>query len=638
MSAAFQVFHLPRSTAISSNLTLIAGARVRFFLTTTVTPTPVYQDSGLITPHTQPVEADSAGRLPPIYLDPSIVYRVTFTDGANVEIYPAVDPVNDQALSASAIIAVLTASASQQSALNDLLQAESDATKRTVAEIALSITVVNYAYVPGEVDRYVINTEPGVTNTLTGWNAAAKLAKNTGCDLVFGRTWPYLVTGPIDLTCDAGADDFGFTVRNIGQAAAHTTNSPGYPSILANHTGHIFDCSGAPAINWVGVTAGTLTAGSTPKTCWFMARNSASSSQIHRFDKCRFIGKCSKAVIYNYGSENDSYDECVFYNYATDAGSRVGIWTAANVLSLSSTFITIATGTKPTTAHYINGGVWIHGAGGATSDVWYLEGATSFNIDSPFTLCTDGVATRGRSLLYIDTTNGPTNLVHLKGIQSEYGSFTCQYGIYIGDAVATVAEWTIEGCNLSANTSKIAAHANVVLDSFHMRGINSSGGTGNISIPGTLQNSDIMEYSTNITIANSTRNNLFVSIPNLTVTTRDGDNWLGPDDSLTWTPNTGALTITGALTVSNKTVHYNGREVTVTVTLQAATSIVCAAGTAITGLPRAVAVGNGVVHIRNITDTTAIAGGHVSGTSIKLPAINETTDELAISVTYFVAA
>lgn len=100
---AHQLFKLPRPTAISNNLTLVAGAKVGFFLTATSTPTDSYQDSALTTPHTNPVVADAAGRLPAIYLDPSIIYRITFTDSADVEIYPAIDPANDQVISQAII-------------------------------------------------------------------------------------------------------------------------------------------------------------------------------------------------------------------------------------------------------------------------------------------------------------------------------------------------------------------------------------------------------------------------------------------------------------------------------------------------------------------------------------------------------
>lgn len=150
---AHQLFSLPRPTAISSNLTLVAGAKVGFFLTGTSTPTNTYQDSALTTPHANPVVADSAARLPAIYLDPSIVYRITFTDSADVEIYPAIDPANDQVLSQAIIGGYLY--------------------PRTAAEIAEGVTPTNYAYPPGHVYRYGTNTTPGTTDMSAAFASAA---------------------------------------------------------------------------------------------------------------------------------------------------------------------------------------------------------------------------------------------------------------------------------------------------------------------------------------------------------------------------------------------------------------------------------------------------------------------------------
>lgn len=176
---AHQLFQLPRSTAISNNLTLIAGAKVGFFLTTTSTPTNSYQDSALTTPHTNPVVADAAGRLPAIYLDPSIQYRITFTDSENVEIYPAIDPANDQILTQAIFNAYL---------------ALSDPYKRTAAEIAAGVTPTNYAYREGHVLRYGTNTTPGTTDMTTAFQNAALVSLNP-----YAPPGLYLVTGSIPL-------------------------------------------------------------------------------------------------------------------------------------------------------------------------------------------------------------------------------------------------------------------------------------------------------------------------------------------------------------------------------------------------------------------------------------------------------
>jgi hypothetical protein len=151
---AYQLFHLPRALAISSNLTLQAGAKLYFFENATSTPQNTYQDAGLATPHAHPVVADAAGKFDPIYLDPSLVYRVTLTDSAGVvqDGYPK-DNVNDQTLSSVIIATTL------------------DSLKRTAAEIAAGVTPTNYAYWPGYVRRYG-GVGDGVADDTTAVNAA----------------------------------------------------------------------------------------------------------------------------------------------------------------------------------------------------------------------------------------------------------------------------------------------------------------------------------------------------------------------------------------------------------------------------------------------------------------------------------
>lgn len=175
-----QLFHLPRPTAISSNLTLVAGAKVGFFLTGTSTPTNTYQDSALTTPHTNPVVADSAGRLPAIYLNPSIVYRVTFTDASDVEIYPTIDPANDQVLS-QAIIDVYFS----QAISNGLLY------PRTTTEIAEGVTPSNYAIPSHDAIGHVLPQRynvvgDGTTNDYAAMVIADGVAAAAGATLVLG--------------------------------------------------------------------------------------------------------------------------------------------------------------------------------------------------------------------------------------------------------------------------------------------------------------------------------------------------------------------------------------------------------------------------------------------------------------------
>lgn len=73
-----------------------ALAQLRAYLTGTTTPTPIYSDSGLTTPISQPVTADSAGIFPKMYYDPSIATRVKIIVAGGDFNNPLidVDPVN----------------------------------------------------------------------------------------------------------------------------------------------------------------------------------------------------------------------------------------------------------------------------------------------------------------------------------------------------------------------------------------------------------------------------------------------------------------------------------------------------------------------------------------------------------------
>jgi hypothetical protein len=74
-----------------------ANSIYRFFLSGTITPTNIYQNGNLTIPFpiTGFVVADSFGRFPAIYLDPSITYRVQFFNGIGTQQWQ-VDPYISQ--------------------------------------------------------------------------------------------------------------------------------------------------------------------------------------------------------------------------------------------------------------------------------------------------------------------------------------------------------------------------------------------------------------------------------------------------------------------------------------------------------------------------------------------------------------
>jgi hypothetical protein len=130
-----QVFVLPRPTALDDDANPMAGALAYFFQTGTTTPQSVYVDIGLTTPHTHPLVADSAGRFPKAYYDPNATanYRVRFTTADGVQIYQE-DDIDRFTVSQAEIARAIY--------------------PRSQAEIAASVTPVNYVYAYGDVRRY----------------------------------------------------------------------------------------------------------------------------------------------------------------------------------------------------------------------------------------------------------------------------------------------------------------------------------------------------------------------------------------------------------------------------------------------------------------------------------------------------
>jgi lysophospholipase L1-like esterase len=123
---AYQLFRLPKATNIgTASFRLEAGAKAYFYATGTATPQNTYQDSTLLTPHANPVVADSAGVLAAIYLNASLDYKLTLTRSDGSLIY-TVDPVNDTNLQIEL----------------DAMQVEIDANTTNIATNTTSITAL----------------------------------------------------------------------------------------------------------------------------------------------------------------------------------------------------------------------------------------------------------------------------------------------------------------------------------------------------------------------------------------------------------------------------------------------------------------------------------------------------------------
>lgn len=86
-----QIFFPPVMQASDASGNPYSGAKLYFYTTGTTTLLTIYQDSLLVTPHTNPVIADSSGQFAPIYLAET-TYKIVLKSSLDVTIR-TVDPV-----------------------------------------------------------------------------------------------------------------------------------------------------------------------------------------------------------------------------------------------------------------------------------------------------------------------------------------------------------------------------------------------------------------------------------------------------------------------------------------------------------------------------------------------------------------
>lgn len=128
------LFQPPRGVIFSGGQ-VVPSALIYFYITATTTLKSVYSDVQLQTPLPNPVQADSTGKLPKIYLDTSSsLYRVRITDADGTQ----VDQEDDIGASLGANEVALSL----------------DSLARTTAEISAGVTPSNYSWPPGHVRRY----------------------------------------------------------------------------------------------------------------------------------------------------------------------------------------------------------------------------------------------------------------------------------------------------------------------------------------------------------------------------------------------------------------------------------------------------------------------------------------------------
>lgn len=236
MTTAFQIFALPKVTNIDSSVRVTPGAKAWFYQTGTTTPQNTFTDSALTIPSANPVVADANGVFPVVYLDPTLIYKLTLTTSADVLIYTA-DPVNDQLLS--------------QALLGLYLY------PRTAAEIASGVTPTfyNYPTYPGyNIQRYGAALANSSAANLIALNKAIAVAQASSGAAALGAvkilipgechygykftditTWPQINSGSVPITVidESQGDTYDtYPTRYDGQQIRHffytpQTTSPG---------------------------------------------------------------------------------------------------------------------------------------------------------------------------------------------------------------------------------------------------------------------------------------------------------------------------------------------------------------------------------------------------------------------------
>lgn len=148
---------------------------------------------------------------------------------------------------------------------------------------------------------------------------------------------PYGVymSGPLDFSGAGGITFLGDGAVIIPNAFAHNK--------------HFFDLGDAGRIRFVDIVVGSYvqSLNITPKTIVFMGQSASGSGNAHYWKGSSFIGRCSVAVVYNYGHASSKAIDCFFQGYGN--GVPVCYWSATNAASQTSDNITVTTGLSSTT-------------------------------------------------------------------------------------------------------------------------------------------------------------------------------------------------------------------------------------------------------------------------------------------------
>lgn len=533
---------------------------------------------------------------------------------------------------------------------NDLSQSGLGAilNPQTPAEAAAGVVPVNLA-IPNHVstggvfivERYGNNTTPGTTDMSGAFTTAVKVAQRVGGIVTYVSS-QLLLLNSINCTFGGSGNQKGVIIQGPDSTVDVSPLSAPAAILVAKHTQNsIFCCVGNDSIKFRDVSM-TTDPTTYPKSGILTARNTAAGSLFFRAENCKIVGHFSAANIYNYGAEDDTLRECSLTNYV--AGTALEWITANNIGGLASDFATdnfgnvvaIATGTQSTIEHNRFAMVWNH-QGGAGSDCVRGEQADSFKSYGGVAINGSGSA-NGRAIFYVDMTNAASNFWSVDGLTCDNTTFQSQYLLAFSNHVQAPSGFSLRNIRSVCATNVVAAlGTNPTIDSFRYDNIIELATRG-CSFPGTLRNSTVSTYAT-LTIGTSTNNNLQGDSTAWTITTTNGGSKTHTGSSLTFAPGivsgVNGWTAVGAITQRSQ-YTYIGNMVYFSIQLSAATTIACSAGATIPTLPVTAGVTNDQSCQVVDTSTHTSTGAKIYGTTITMPSISATADEIIISGSYFV--
>ena len=609
----------------------------------TNTPSPTYTDSTQTTQNTNPVILNANGQAP-VFLNASLTYKFVLQDVLTNQIY-----VTDQvqgSITAAALTTLLT-----QALIGGILYPITPAE----GPLGANLTIVQAWYPPGYIDRYGINTTPGITSMRAAWQAAINQCRKGGAPIRWGATQQYLIDGELDCTFTGAGGQFGLFF--IGDTPVSFDNVAGStPAIIAKFsagsggatTGHLFDFTGCTyyTIQNLSIATDPVTF---PKTCFFKARNNSypgggSNSQFARITNTKVQGSFSVAIQYNFASEDGTYVGNTWENQCILDNASVIVITGNNINGLTSSFTTITASTAIScTDHEYFGGQYVLLSGQAHSDVVRLEFAQYVRFFAPW-MHNASASAGGRSFFFCDTTNNWSSFIGLYSIFTENTAHPPANGVLFGTNVpaSNPTCWHLEHCAWFLSSFMLSLPSAGVIDRFQIRNNQETNAGHGISCTGGAQSCTFDNAGVPIILGISTNNALIGQSESWTITTRSNDSWMDTGTTnKSFSPGiangVNGWTTVGAITQSAK-ANLNGSTATVTVTLSAATSVACTAGATI-AMPAVFHPSVTSVGIVTDDNTGAVLGACLfTGGAIQIGvAIGATAHTISVNGTFFVA-